>query len=66
MEDDNNIIIKDGIVEAISFNGDVSGATYVLVGTANIFGNIALKKTKFKIITGAKETHELCLWKYLV
>ena len=66
MEDDHDIIIEDDIVKAISFNGGISGTTDVLVDAGNIFGKRALKKNKFKIITGAQETHELCWRIYLV
>ena len=59
MEDDNYILIEDDIVEAISFNGDISGTTAVLVDEVNPFGKIALKKNKPKIRTEARGTHEL-------
>ena len=65
-EDDNDILIEYDIVRAKSFNGVISGTTSVLVDAAIIFGKIFLKKNKFKIRTGAGETHELCQRKYLV
>ena len=60
MEDDNDILIEDYILKAISFNGGISGTTAVLVDAGNLIGKIALKKYRFKIITGAWETHGLC------
>ena len=66
VEDDNDILIEYDIVRAKSFNGVISGTTSVLVDAAIIFGKIFLKKNKFKIRTGAGETHELCQRKYLV
>ena len=48
MEDDNEIIIEDDIVKAISFNGGISGTTDVLVDAENLFGKRARKKEKFK------------------
>ena len=60
VEDDNNILIEDDILKAIRFNGVISGTTAVIVDVENIFGNRSLKKNRFKIITGAPETHELC------
>ena len=66
MEGDNDILIGDDIVKAISFNGGISSTTDVLVDEDNIFGKRALKKNRFKIRTGARATHELCWRKYLV
>ena len=60
MDDDNKILIEDDIVKDISFNGGISGTTDVLVDVENLFGKRAVKKNKFKIRTGARETHELC------
>ena len=48
------------------FNRGISITTSVLVDAANIFGKIALNNKKFKIRTGARETHESCWRKYLV
>ena len=59
MEDENYILIEDDIVKAISFKGVISGTTAVLVDVANHFGKISLKKNRFKIRTGSRETHEL-------
>ena len=47
-------------MKALGFNGCISGTTVVLVDAANIFGNISLKKNRYKIRTGSWETHELC------
>ena len=44
MEDDNEILIEDDIVKAMSFNGGISGTTSVLVDAANLFGDRALKE----------------------
>ena len=66
MEDDNDILIKDDIVKDISFNRYISITAAVLVYALNIFGKRALKKINFKIITGARETHEVCWRKDLV
>ena len=60
MEDDNYILIEDDIVKAIIFNWRIYGTTSVPVDALNIFGKRALKKNRFKIRTGARETHELC------
>ena len=54
MEGDNDILIGDDIVKAISFNGGISSTTDVLVDEDNIFGKRALKKNRFKIRTGAR------------
>ena len=51
MEDDNDILIEDDIVKAISFNGGVSGITAVLFDEANLFGKRYLNKINFKIRT---------------
>ena len=59
MEDDIDILIEYGIVKYIRFNGGISGTNDVLVGAANLFGKRALNKIKFKVRTGAWETHEL-------
>ena len=53
MDDDNDILIGDDIVKAISFNGGISGTTNVIVDTAALFGKRYLKKINFKIKTGA-------------
>ena len=66
MEDDNDILIRDDIMKAISFNWVIYSTTDVLVDAANIFGKRALEKNEFKIRTGAQETHEQCWQKYLV
>ena len=60
VEDDNDIITEDDIVKAISFNGDISGTTAVIVDAEDLFGKTSWKKTNFKIRTGAREKHELC------
>ena len=41
MEDDNYILVEDGIVKALIINGGISGTTAVLVDAANIFGKRA-------------------------
>ena len=64
VEYDNDIIIEDDIVKAVSFNGGVFGTTDALVDAANLFGNIHLKKNKFNIRIGVQETHELFWQKY--
>ena len=46
MEDNNEILIEDDIVRAISFNGGISDITSVLVDAENIFGGRSLKKEK--------------------
>ena len=66
VEDDNDILIEDHIMRAISFNGGIFGTTAVPVNAANIFRKGAFKKINFKIKTGARETHEVCWQKYLV
>ena len=48
MDDDNDIIIEDDIVKAISFNVGIYGTTSILVDVANIFGKRALKKKQIK------------------
>ena len=48
MEDDNGILIEGDIVNAVSFNGGISGTTDVLVDTVNLFRKIALKKQNSK------------------
>ena len=48
MEDNNEILIEDDIMKAISFNGDISGTTAVLVDAVNIFGKRASKKNNSK------------------
>ena len=60
MDDDNDILIEDDIVRAISFNGGISGTTAVIVDEANLFSKRVLNKINSKIRTGAKEIHELC------
>ena len=54
VEDDNDILIEDDIVRAISFNGSFYGTTAVILDTENIFGKRSLKKKKSKIRTGAR------------
>ena len=44
MEGDNDILIEDDIVKAISFNGGISVITDVLVDASNIFGKRVLQK----------------------
>ena len=48
MEDDNDIIIEDYIVKAISFNGGISGTTAVLVDAENIFVKRSWKENQFQ------------------
>ena len=48
MEGDNDILIGDDIVNAISFNGGISGTTAILVDAVNIFGKVSLKENKSK------------------
>ena len=60
VEDQNKILIEYDIVKSISFNGGISGRNVVLVDVENIFGNISFNKNRFKIRTGAQETHESC------
>ena len=60
MEDENNILIEYDIVKGISFNGDTSGTSNVIVNVADLFSKRALNKINFKIKTGAQDTHELC------
>ena len=62
-EDNNDIIIEEDTVKAISFNGGISVTTSILVDVGNIFGKRSLKKINFKIRTGARETHEVYWWK---
>ena len=57
---ENDILIEDDIVKAISFNGGISGTTSVLVDAENLFGKRALNKFNFKIRTVARETNEVC------
>ena len=66
MKDENYILIEDGIVDAVSFRGVVSGTTAVLVDMYNLFGKRALNKIIIKIKNGARETHEVCWRKNLV
>ena len=66
MEDGNEILTEDDIVKAISFNGGIYGTTAVLVDVENLFGKTTWKKNRSKIITVARETHELFWQKYLV
>ena len=44
MEDDNDILIGDDIVEAISFNSGIYDTTFILVDAVNLFDKRALKK----------------------
>ena len=60
MEDDNDILIENDIVKAISFNGSISGTTDFLVDAANLFEKRYLKKKRLKTRTGAQGTHESC------
>ena len=53
VEDENEILIEDDIMKAISFNEGIYVTTSVLVDVVNLFGKRALKKNRFKIITGA-------------
>ena len=62
VDDDNDILIEDDIMKSIIFNGGISGNTAVLVGAVALFGKRSLEKNNFKIKTGARETHEVCLW----
>ena len=43
MKDDNDILIEDDIVRAVSFNGGVSGKTAVIVDAENLFDKRVLK-----------------------
>ena len=43
VEDDNNILIDDDIVKAISFNLGIGGTTAVLIGADSIFGKMSFK-----------------------
>ena len=65
MEEDNDILNEDDIVRSIGFNVGISGTTAVLVDAEIIFGKRDLKKTSFKIRTGARDTHEAWWWKDL-
>ena len=47
-------------MKAVSYNGDISCTTAVLVDVENLFSKRAMKKNKFKIRTGSRETHNLC------
>ena len=60
MDDENDILIEDDILKAISFNGGISVTTAVLVDAAALFGKRALNKINSKIKTGARETHVVC------
>ena len=44
VEDDNDILIGDDIVKAISFNGGIYDTTFILVDAANLFSKRSLKK----------------------
>ena len=55
MVDDNDILVEDDIMKAISFNGGISGTTAVLFDAVDIFGEIALNLKNFKIRTGSRE-----------
>ena len=59
MDNENDILIEDDIVKAISFDGGISGTTAVLFDAGGLFGKRSLNKTNFKIRTGARETHEV-------
>ena len=54
VKDYNDILIEYYIVRALIFNGGVSGTTAVLFDAGNLFSKSALKKTNFKIRTGAR------------
>ena len=57
MQYDNDILIEDDILKAISFNIGISGTTAVIVDLVALFGKRALDKINFKIKTGSQETH---------
>ena len=63
MENDNDILVGDGIVKAIFLNGGISGNTTVIVDVNNLFGKKGLQRKKTEIRTGAQETNELCCGK---
>ena len=51
MKDENDILIEDGILKAISFSGGIYGTSDVLFGAVNLIGKRTLKKINFKIKT---------------
>ena len=65
MEGEEFILIEYNIVKAVSFNGGISGTTTILVDAKNNFVKRALERINFKIITVARETHDVCWRKYL-
>ena len=48
MENDNDILVGDGIVKAIFLNGGISGNTTVIVDVNNLFGKKGLQRKKPK------------------
>ena len=52
VEDDNDILIEDDIVKAVSFNKSIYGTTAVLVDAADLF-----RKRYLKIISKSRLTH---------
>ena len=60
MEDNNDILIEDGIMKSIRFNGGIYVANSVLVDVEALFVKISLNKINFNIKTGERETHEVC------
>ena len=48
VKDDNYILVGYDILKALSFNGDISGTTDVLVDAKDIFGKGTLEKNKFQ------------------
>ena len=66
VEDDKEILIEYDVLKDIIFNEGISSTTDILVDLVSLFVKISLKINKFKIRTGARETHELCWRKYLV
>ena len=60
VEDDKEILIEYDVLKDIIFNEGISSTTDILVDLVSLFVKISLKINKFKIRTGARETHELC------
>ena len=51
LEDENDILIEDGIVKSISFNVGIPGANNVLDDAASIFGKRDFKKIKINTVS---------------
>ena len=66
VEDNNGIHVENGILKSIRHIGGNYDTKAVLADAGNIFGRKVLKKINIKIKTGAQETHEVFLQKYLV